>query len=80
MRKQLLNDLLCIAVEGRKTNNDGKIFRLLNKCFISFIISLVKMNIKKGKQLMPDGHFKADALSHFHIGLMLQNRGVGSGR
>jgi hypothetical protein len=33
------------------------------------------MNIKKGKQLMPDGHFKADALSHFHIGLMLQNQG-----
>jgi hypothetical protein len=28
---------------------------------------------------MPDGHFKADALSHFHIGLMLQNRGVGAG-
>ena len=37
------------------------------------------MNIKKGKQLMPDGHFKADALSHFHIGLMLQNRAVGQG-
>ena len=63
-----------VYIVGGNKYNDGKIFRLLNKCFISFIISLVKMNIKKGKQLMPDGHFKADALSHFHIALLCYRR------